>query len=505
MPIAKFIGRVLRGVSPTGWMLIAVSVLTGIGFCLFPWISDDLHFRMPYRLSVLSGERVPLIGQIMHFKNVYLWNNGRIANFTMLMYQFWPGIVRGGLSAFMLWASLRTGLKFMGAESWGRASVWVCGFVLLMPWVDQIYVQDFQLNYLWAGTLGLVLSYMVIRGGAGMMACALMAVLTGVWQEAVGFPVMVGLGVLWLFYPAFRTRRTALVVVLLGVGLVYLYTAQGARLYRLTSLGAFSLRLDILLVYAVVPAVAAVVTLVRLVRRGRVDAEELFMSVSAVVSAMLMLYAKAGPRVGWWGVMAGLMALIMSCSGVWRSGRGVLKIVCGCLVVFTCVHLVAVDVECFKIRRTYGKVLSECTARPGETVFADVPLRETAPLICLQKPYYNMFSHYCAVRLLSLFYFGEDHAVRVVPEELRDFRAGMGTAISDDGEFRAYKGYVVGPYAGENPQVRYGMRADFRRGPGFVNMYICPFKDAEGVRRAWYVSDDSSVRGLLEPVPLKMY
>lgn len=394
-------------ISASRWLFLTLSVLTGAGFYFFPWISDDLHYRMPFRNVFIAGEPSRLMDFLGFFKHVYLWNNGRIANFAMLLHEYLPHWFQALSSTVMMWLMLSCGAKFICSwrMPWLQASVWACSCVLFLPWIDQMYVQDFQLNYLWAGAMGAGLAFMVIRTEASVISCASVAALVGVWQEAVAFPLMAGFAALWLMYPSFRNVRTATVILVLLAGLVYLYTAQGARLYRMTSLGTFSLRMDILSVYALVPLALAAMVALRSFRRKCVEPGLAFLTVSALAAMSLMLYAAVGPRVGWWGVQAGLMGLVMCMKTDAVKIRKSVAIVCASLVAFTVVHLLAVDLMCYRIGATYRKVLESTLRSPGEPVFIDMPLRETAPLICLQKPYYNMFSHYprCASYLNFIF------------------------------------------------------------------------------------------------------
>lgn len=506
--------KVFKKITPAYFVLLTVSVLLATGFYVFPWISDDINFRILFR-EYFAGEKPMTLSWVWeHICWRYFNDNGRFANVAMVLGITGPdwGLKTGSLiAAFM---SMSYGLKLSGLErSFNAAALFTFGFIVAMPWQDSLYVTDFQLNYLWSGAIMLAFLYMFLfRRGNAMVLCA-MGLLLGLWQESCGFPALIAVLVVGLLFKSYRDRRTSVAVLALVAGLCWLYFSPGAMRYRTSAPASFSFRINILAVYAVPPLLFGIWTVSNLLKRRfsgmseRRKAVLAALMVVSVVSTALMFYSCMGPRVGWAGVLSSLIGMICLLHQsrllelFTRKSRRMLAWV---LLGFTVVHLGVVDVYSLKEGRTYRKIIEGYISEPDKVQFADLLLREELPLYCLQKPHLGAFSHWANINIQSYFYRADGTRIRVVPERLRDFNRGEARVIDGSGEFYEWKGLVVGPVLYDTPSVARNIEADYGRGLHQVDFFTTTFPDAAGVMRAWYYPDASTLETLLCPTPLEI-
>lgn len=127
-----------------------LAALLAIGFALMPWLGDDLLYRMPYREYFVEDGAFDMSAVLDHIRYLYLENSPRLANILMIGLQFLPQWICGLLSGLACWITMYYSLRLVGAQSsFVIAMLFGALFVFLMPWVDQMYLFDFQLNYLW--------------------------------------------------------------------------------------------------------------------------------------------------------------------------------------------------------------------------------------------------------------------------------------------------------------------------------------------------------------------
>ncbi len=485
-------------------VLALIVVLLAIGFWYFPWISDDINYRNNFRHNLIDGEPVRISEILDNFWLRCHYDNSRLANLTMLFLQFVPKIFHVLGSALASWLMLWYGLKLIGRrDSLAAAALWSFFAVVTLPWVDQMYVFDFQLNYLWDSAFALVLAYCAIYHKGKLWPLCVLAVFAGMWQEACTFPLFVGLGGLFVFYPAYRNKRIFFILLFLCLGLSWLYFSPGGQVYRGALWRPFGFRANMLALFAVLPAVQTVWAIIRSIRRRSCPPLLFFLTVGSVVSAFLMLYSEFGPRVGWWACICaalGIMYLIFERGYSLKKSR-IIAVSATLLYLFTCVHLVAVDHHARFERIQYDKVIEAYRADNDAVIYIDMVMREKAPLICMQKPYFGIFSHYRTNNILSIFYTGsEEHQMRVVPIELKDYTGEGLEDVPSNVDLKLYKGYMVGRAIADCPLMILA-RVDYGYRQITMNVNIVPFKDKNGIDRAWYSLDSSTLESLIYPVP----
>lgn len=485
------------------------AIAAGIGFYFFPWIADDIQYRQHFAAFYNDGASVSPADIWNTYLARYFNDNARGATLAMLILQFLPEPITAIISSTAYFFSLRLILRLAGLEnSPAAAAAIVFAFAVFMPWVDQMYLFDFQLPYLVGGTAALWFIFALLyRRGSNITFWAL-SLFVGLWQECFGFPIFAGMTALMLLYPRFRDRRTIVSLLIILAGLAFLYTAPGRAHYQV-DIAVFRTRFNIVIVF-LLPAVvyllsSAAVFIKDLMRRHRPQPKAVMMTVACAASAWLSAYAAFGPRVGWLSAtlaFAGMLAIAhpLIASRPWLKKTA--GICAAAAFFFFMVHICYVDYYSYKQRREYDTVISQYRTDPDSPIYTAMILRHQAPLLCLQKPYFGIFSHYFHLQVLSRFYGSEEHFMRVLPIELQTYDHTAAQHIGDT-PFTVWGGHIVGPKISDKPERLY-VTADYGKGPADCNFMIMPFTDPQGIQRAWYSADASSLTNLITPIPLYM-
>lgn len=495
-----------RKETPVVALVVAATLLTCVGFWFFPWLSDDLNYRLPFKDHFLNGDAVTFNSILEQLCYRHFNDNSRLANVVMTLIIFTPKIVQQSIGAIFLLGSLWLPLVLTRLQhSVTAAALWVSAFTLIMPWVDQIYIFNFQINYLWSGSLALLWLWMFLKQRGTTIAFALMSLLVGMWQEATGFPVLVGLLAAMVFSKEMRNLRGVVAAACLITGLAWLYLSPGGMKYRSMPVAYFAGRSSIVTLFVLPTAIYVAWLGIRTLRRHYISTIHIFLSAGSVTSAAVTLYSLYGPRVGWWGVMSALIGLVALTMDSHHRHPRRLQLAAASLLTLTAVHLAWVDYYCYREGRLYNKAVAQYRHNPQSTIFLDMTLREQAPLPTLQKPYYGTFSHHKQVELISRFFGDRDHPIKVIPLQLRDYREGCGHMITGNRRVVEYKGYMVTPEPwGE--VVYYPMYVSYdeqQQGPE-KTFYSVVFTDADGIKRSWVALDASTLKAIQHPIPARI-
>lgn len=475
-----------------------LAALLAIGFALMPWLGDDLLYRMPYREYFVEDGAFDMSAVLGHIRYLYLENSPRLANILMIGLQFLPQWICGLLSGLACWISIYYSLRLVGAQSSVViAMLFGALFVFLMPWVDQMYLFDFQLNYLWTGAVMVVYLYLLTGGGRFEKALAMSALILGFMNESCGFPAWLATVLLIVAFPTMRCTRNYVALALLTVGLAFLYLAPGMQSYRSSGWHPFATRSSIVLV-SCLPALAYLSVLIfrSILRHSRgLDRVDAALALIALSGMLLMWFSQMGPRVGWASVLASICGLCRCL--VPYAGR--LGWVVAALYAFACVHLIVVDRMAWQEKRVYDDVVRQYRQAPSMPIYADFTLREHAPVLAMQKPYYDYFSHYRSMTLFSKFWNEGAPVAIVLPKALRDFKATEARTVNDG--FMEYEGMLIGPCVSEKPSfVRVPVSREGRTYKK-EDYFVTPFTDSDGVPRGWWHHNSSSFASMLRPIP----
>lgn len=422
----------------------------------------------------------------------------------MIFVQFAPHIVQTTLSVASLWVVFFYGLKLLDKEaSLAAACIWASCVILFAPWIDKMYIFDFQVAYLWGTAFTILFCYVLLKTRKNVILIVL-GIILGCWQECFGFPIFISIIILWIFCPKHRNLRTLVSELTIFIGLVWLYISPGGQEYRSHGHPMYS-RIILLIPFAIPSFLALAWFLIRVFRRKCYSAITVILVSSSFTSALLMIYAGFGPRVGWWAVIAGFLSIfnIGYNSSVFRKIIPIIKhVIAASLLVFTSIHLVFVAYYSYLQGEEYYKILQRFLSNPQKTVFAKMYLREQIPLICFQKPFFGIFSHERVANDITQFYAPGKDKLKVVPEELEFFKSKDAEIVTGSANMFRYKGYLVGPVISPertiiNVTIWYGDYKTKRE------MYHVPFIDYDGIYRAWYMPRSLSISDLRERIPTK--
>lgn len=499
--------------TPAVVISFCVSMLLWIGFYCFPWVADDLYYRMRFRDYFINGGDIDWTEVWEAVKWRHFNDNSRLASFAMLCLQFLPKLLTSFLSGVSSYLSILFAAKLSGVDRSVSKSLLVASlFIAVMPWVDQMYVLPFQMAYLWGGVFGLVFAYVILENKAQRcVTIFLLALFLGTWQEAIGFPAFVASLTIYVLFAKYRNRFTLSAVAGLLTGLAWLYLSPGGQSYRSQPSPPFIFRFDILAVFAVPTVIFLIFCLTGLFvlwRKRRLCSVDLsgyvFLLVASLTSVAVMLMSCFGPRVGWFGVLTAVVGLVKMLNDSFRCrlSKTVSYVFSGCVAFVIFGHLAFVDLTSYRNKLMYGYVVQSFRRNPEKAIYVPMEMRNEAPLMALQKPYFGLFTKWNTAVIVSAFHAPAGHesdVMKVLPARLEDFSPGKARKLDGDNGFYSYKDLVVGPYVGSGP-ASFKMKV----GPQTKDIYYVPFQTADSLSFGWYVPNASTLESLFHPVPESM-
>ena len=132
-------------------------------------------------------------------------------------------------------------------------------------------------------------------------------------------------------------------------------------------------------------------------------------------------------------------------------------------------------------------------------MFAPLTLRENAPLMALQKPYFDWFAHDNTLEVFNLIYSNDSVRLEVVPERLKYFSPGKAERVPGTAGVYVYDGLTVGT----DSDTKWYM-ADFGHGSRSHRFHTVAFRGADGNEYVWLHLDYASLDFLMHPRPAKM-
>lgn len=498
--------------TPAVVISFGVSLMLWVGYYYFPWVADDLYYRMRFRDYFINGGDIDWAQAWEAMKWRHFNDNSRLASFAMLCLQFLPKMLTSFLSGVASYLSILFAARLSGVDKSASKSLLVALlFVVAMPWVDQMYVLPFQMAYLWGGAFGLVFAYVILENRTQGCKIFLFALFLGVWQEAIGFPAFVAVVAMYVFYPKYRDRRTVAAIAGLLAGLAWLYLSPGGQSYRSQPSPPFSFRFDILAVFAVPTVIFLIFCLTGLFvlwRKRRMRSVDLsvyvFLLIASLTSVAVMLASCFGPRVGWFGVLTAVVGLVKMLNDCFRCrlSKAVRNVLSGCAVIFIFGHLAFVDLTSYRNKLMYDSVVQSFRAYPEKAIYVPMEMRNEAPLMALQKPYFGLFTKWHTAVIVSAFHAPAGHesdVMKVLPARLEDFSPEKARKLAGDNGFYSYKNLVVGPYAGARP-ASFKMKASSQT----KDIYYVPFQTVDSLSFGWYVPNASTLESLFHPIPESM-
>ncbi|MDE6381337.1 MAG: DUF2029 domain-containing protein [Muribaculaceae bacterium] len=433
------------------------------------------------------------------WKDHIMTDNSRLCNILVVPFLLLPKWV-GSTLALAAWVYAMWGSFRLAGADWRRSPLVPAAFALwsfLLPWREQAGALDYQFNYVLTSALAVSFLLLLRRGDSRRVwPCAVCGLLLGAWQEAFAAPIFCALIALVLFCRECRTRRYMWAVAGLGVGLLWLAAAPGLRVRIggevLTARFSFY-RAALMFLQHPAFCLMTVMAVIALCREGWrklvSDRFLLLLLISAAVPLVMAFASNAMRRTGWWSDMASVIGIMMLVRILWgarcdRYSAG--SAVAGLLLsVLTVAHLLYVDIYTVRISRQMRELLAQWHADPERQLFADITDETRSPAICFFMPDFTLFTYNWNVISANNYYSGHKGTMgfRVIPDTLRDIRAGEGEPVAGDSGIRLCRGYLVRAAEKDTPRafnadIDFGIwkRAD-------VSMHCYAFtSEADGTR-----------------------
>lgn len=508
----KCLTRLLSdGKTTVSVLIVLVAVGVAVGMAWFPAIGDDLKF-MSALATGPDGTSSSVKDALVRGLDFWLANdNLRISNLLAIYLLWFPRAVTALLTGIAVWAIMKVGTRLAGTSGNVLLSIVLTAlFLVAYPWADQLYLVDFQINYIWPTAISLwIVLKLTERGGGRPVLVAVACFVLGWMHEAFAVGIAGLICMLMLLSDRFRSPRHYVWLACLLPGLVTIAARQLAEFNGMY----FATRRGILALYAL-PAAAFVlmagVYFIRGIRsrKGcgvRPDRTVLLsLLFLAVTETAVMLAIPTGPRTGALGVIASVIGVccLLRAFPTPRFLRVRVNRICvsAVLTAMIFIHIVMVDIECFKAYGMTRHVVREYIDDPDRPIFVDMTLRPEASVWCLQKPYYDWFGHSRSVKLFRDFYGGpQAKPLRVLPSALRHIDFRNTRPLNGDLGLRIYychpdrRPLLIGPAELPEPYVNNLEKVD-GSGARRVRYYVVPI--GGGSRWAWYYPEHTDLSSL---------
>lgn len=445
-----------RSVTPYKLVSAVTALFYVFWFGILPFLSDDLWYMSGMR-DYFQGDASPWPLAFETIKDHWLHDNVRLANvvFTVLLIPAkWLPFkwVIASLSGVAVYVTLLLIGRLAGI---GNRSGWwavlVCAMLTFLPvWLDQMVITCFQLNYTWATALTLLAIYCFIDNrGRSPWLMALIGFVIGMWHEGFSLPLFCGCVTLCaLWRDKFVNRRCLLMMAAMLAGIAVLMLAPGTveRLDHsivesdapLWVLGLQTVKYNVPFVLLVL--VSLWLSLTRRMRAVIFTPVFIFVLVCGIAAFCMHVRTHFAPRIGWISTIVaivGFCCLIRNAISVYKPNTPVKRIlkasvaICGLLMVIhlsvVCVYAVRVSDDASAAIDKYRHSYSD--GEGDGAVFVEFMSQFHAPLITLQKPYFDVLTYDWALKQATDFYGSPDRGFRVIPTSLERVTPESGTMV----------------------------------------------------------------------------
>lgn len=487
----------------TNCLIAALTALIiAIGLWAFPLIGDDLASIIYVKDTFLHGEPFDLNAYADNIRDIYATNHFRLPNLLMPVVILLPKWIPATISCLSIYYILRNGSRAGNFDrSWKGMLFFASAFILLFPWMDQLYLVSFQAPYLWGTAFSLMLIKTVLTPQKrSVVLPSLGAVLLGFWLEAYAGAVLGACVCLMLFRPEFRNRRIAAISIALACGITIdampLIT-QG----KWTHWDFFAERMSAIYPFVFVNLLYAVMStlMLRKYKSAVLTPTNLTLLEIAIASAVMTIYFKTGTRVNGLGSVCSLIGIIYLLRQIPISKTPAVRYLAILLGTFAACHIVTVDTLCYRLKHQTEYVIDQYRHHYKLPVFAPLTLRQNAPALALQKPYFDWFAHTEPLRTFNRIYGNDSLLLEVVPEQLQNFSPEKAEKIPGNAGILYYDGYLVAPDA-----MTRTYRADYGNGPKLILFHIATIKTIGDTEYTWMYPNYTSLEFIINPRPTRI-
>lgn len=461
--------------------LSVFAISMAIFLIVMPKYSDDIRFVENFRvwfcgqnIRFFTYEGNPFVagipweGIINTWKSLYFGDNARLSNVLVTFFLIFPKWMVAPFCWGCLLYTLKLGAKILDIKlsDSNLAPLFISGWVIFLPWANQMASLVFQFNYI----LPSLLSFLVLSGLRNNkstkyhLSTYIFALLLGFFHEAFSIPFIAGLVVNMILFKENRNRIIVITILCMIVGLLWIVTAPSLSnrmsiAVDFNYLSSFMSALKRFLKIFLWHPVLWIFNFVIVVKILEKDFQSIFMNpllmfviVSVWISIFLAYFTTGEPRVVWFGDMMCILGLIYIIKeSTWIAapfGKKMVKavsIVAVCTMSFT---LGLTDYFVIKTEREFRKAISELLLNPREPIYNDwLASYELNPWIHFSKfdikPYEFLWIAYPAMTDDKL----KDNPLRgaamFIPEKLRYYSGSEGTLIPGEGNVRNVDGFLV--------------------------------------------------------------
>lgn len=483
-------------------LVLVVAIGIGIGMTYFPHIADDLKFMTPFA-DYIKGESDNLCES---FKNGFkFWLNNdnlRISNLLAIYLLWLPSIVTGTLTTIAVWVIMRESIRLANICSKPLlSSCFILSFLIIYPWCDQLYLADFQINYIWPTAISLwILRKVLDYSSDKTILVALMCFLLGLMHEGFAVGIEALFLLLILVSKKYRILRYYIFFVCIIPGLLTISFGQLNSFNGLYFIG----RMNILYIYSLPFVSFVLLTLFRsqwlkcLFLKNYVckslDLKLLALLCLGATGTFLMLIIPTGPRSGALGIISSLIGIFYLIGKIHLTNGNLLylrRVTTICVVCVIFLHLYLVDKECIHANRYTTQVITEYKANSNDPIFVDMTLRANINPLCFQKPYYDWFAHKNSVKVFENFYKDKHSSqLRVVPKQLKNIDFEKLEKIEGTANLYFYNYLIIGkaelpePYINNLEIIEDGLAKR-------VKYFVVPFDKEKQL--AWYYPNQTDL------------
>lgn len=416
---------------------------------LTPLQLDDLAFMNLYLEKSGGYEGLSIKGIVGFFESMRENDNSRISNQLAPIFalvtpfkQIFPILnglcVCGIIWIISKWCKREKSQLFI-------LCVWVT-MVLFLPWRDQLFCQDFALNYIFAGFITLYDVYLICkfekRGWklTNLFYVIFVSILAGGWHEGFAFPTLGG-----LFICAFRhnfkmTRFWYTVVFLYFISALFFALSQGMldRMGREDNIIGiysylrmiFTLCLPLILYITVLLVMAKDKSPKPIFKIIFANNVTIVFFISSILACIIFIIFDHSARTAFYPCLSAIIVFFMLINHIkiriHKFVHTFIYVFCGLFLSIQAVSSLIWQYKLYEENRIIMKLIKE--SKTG-TIFYDMILPEDIPFYTLFFPSRSVWESRVQMRYLRIFF--NNNSVAIVPEELRDARSDNNHSLGD--------------------------------------------------------------------------
>lgn len=478
-------------------VFVLITAIFSYIFMTYPYAYDDyaFKFQIEKEYHITNPDITTWESLIETFHERYIHDNARIGNFTgiasFLLPRWIPRL--GTCLCFILGYLLM--MRYARIRMSSLLPFTILSFLLVFApiWQDNMFCQIFTFNYVWSIPLlmGVLCLFMRDKPLNPWLAGGF-ALFTGMWHETLWAVILGGSAVTLLVHRDMARRDR--VAILIGATLAAVWFFCAPSWYARDNMTLRELN-PIRLVYMWSFVIYAVLWLSCLIDRRRrsiaLAPRALFMMVGGTGLSCIIVYSDEA-RAAMAAMILASATLPWLMTRMWpdfmkgrTTGARILTVL---IIAIIAMHLGAVCRRTDEIKVTSARLVSEIRrARPDWaepqkdhdtlTVFLPVKYSHDNPYLTLTRPERQVYVN-DEYTMYTMAYYHNYIEIKIVPEELKYYRAGMGTPLKGSKTCRLYKGHIVSDCVSDTTylgcRIRYGFHEEY------TAALHAPFTGADG-------------------------